>query len=360
MRALFFTSQIASRYNKRRMQIEERDKIAYVLRFGVGRDLGGLEALGRREKTAVGLPVLFPTVTRGVRLLSRGLAAGGRTIGSGLRRINTAQKAIPLGLGLGLGAGSAAVALSEAYHQSQNPDMADGMQTGYNPFRLNFCGYNTQGFARSGAPLVGEGNVYAAHHKTDTTIDARNQKMWDQNPDPDANVLVNRGSTVLRNAQPVSIGNITPQQRRAVIDHFDASHRSGGDEGIPLPKVRPFSRERLVGAYHLGYNNILLSPDSRGFSPEMLVAHEMSHWQRDTRRRRDRPLLDNIKHQLGYAFSKKQRAKEEYFTDAGALRLNRAAHPNSRVPLWEEDLLVDALENKKSLVEHYRDLFSLD
>ena len=238
--------------------------------------------------------------------------------------------------------------------------MSPGVPTNWNPFSSNFHLYNTQWFAHRGAPIVGKGSVFARHRDTDKQIDARNQRLWERNPDFDTNVPVNRGSTVQRNGQPINIAGLTHRQRRAVMDTFDASHRSGEDKGLPLPRVRGHywpekGGSKLLGTYQLfgmppgsgiGKNTITLSPKPIGVRTlQGVTMHEMGHW-RDYQRKFSLSVLHGLIRHLGYGVSPTIRSTAEAIADVEALRLNRLIHPESRMPDTEKrELRLRALRN---------------
>ena len=246
--------------------------------------------------------------------------------------------------------------------QKTASDMAHGVPTNWNIYSPNFWGYNIKGFVRGLAP-----RTYAQHVRTDKQIDARNTRMWEQNPDPNANVPVNRGSTVLRNGQPISIAGVTGGQRRAVLDTLDAIHRRGEDEGAAPPSVRsplipphsflariPFLTP-AAGRYNPVLNRLEVSPNTEVLSDENTVLHEIGHWKQNQRLRQE-PRLYRWSRVLGYPFSKAIADNEEFHADAEAYRLNSLVHPDSRMTEQERRGTLNALGQGKDLISYLKSL----
>jgi hypothetical protein len=241
--------------------------------------------------------------------------------------------------------------IGDAYLEKLAGDWASNMtpqvKTNWNPYSQNFWGYNTQWAAkRNGA--------YDVHQATDQKIDAYNKAQWAKEDPTNLGydlagnkTLVNRGSTVSRNGSAIDIGNIRSNQRRNVIDTFDAIHRQGHNRGKTLPSIRPMSdkRSRLRsdntatnGEYNPFLNMVTLNQNdfTQGHMTRT-IPHEMSHWA-DTWTSR---LLGGNSH-------------NEFTADAGAYTLNKLTHPDSRMPKDKLDLLGKAVSAGKSQLKYYK------
>jgi len=190
------------------------------------------------------------------------------------------------------------------------------------------------------------GAMYRARN-LDKKIDDYNANLWEKYPSGYDNnnnpILVNRGSTYVRNGQPFKINtNVPPRLRTTVIDMYDAMHKHDVQHGRdmlppPLPSVgMTADNKEYLGKYNTNeamWGPLLPFSRSIRLTPSAdtdTILHEGGH-QRDYRTKHPFAWFRDV-YLGGFVSSMTNRLENK--ADTIGRELDRLIHPDSKAKNW--------------------------